>query len=121
MFGDIFRYKGDEYVYFVEDVEKDIIYAGKLLDDNMTRWIKDLEKAKTKQGAAIHDNPLFSYIVLSTDEFESRAVLCARADGVTRLAKPHGTLNDSDMTAVRQEIKNGPSPDRLKQLLDLLA
>lgn len=120
VFGDVFAYKDDEYVYFAEDPENGVIFAGKILNPAFTRTLIRLEKTKTGAGVELHDSPAFSYVVLSTSEFGKRAVICGSPESSVSLRMPHATLNEDDKTKIKEEIIAGPAPDRLTQLLELL-
>lgn len=122
VFGDIFKYRGDEYVYFVESPEEDLIFAGRILDVSETSRLRGLQEGREKQGLPTHKAPIFSYVVLSTEEFDKRAVLCAEGlDGAKQLSFPHASLTTDDVTKIKQEIKEGLAPARLKELVELLA
>jgi len=121
IFGDVFSYLGEEYVYFVESIEDGVIFAGKILDTETTRQLVSLEKSKQKKSQSVSSVPVFSFVVLTTDEFNKRAVLCAsNIETVRKLSIPHASLDSDDRDKIRDEIENGPAPQRLKELLKIL-
>jgi hypothetical protein len=121
VFGDVFRYRGEEYVYFAESPEDGLIFAGKVLDSTSTGQLVALEERYQSKGKETHKTPVYSYIVLSTEEFAKRAVLCAAGvDASKQLSYPHATLEEDDRAAVKAEILSGPAPAKLKSLVELL-
>lgn len=122
VFGDVFTYRGVEYVYFAEYAEKKVIYAGKILEKSDSQMLAKIESSKNLKGKDTHKNPAFSYVVLSTQDFEKRAVICGAPyegeDGMSAL--PHTTLGQQDKNAIKKEILEGPAPGALKELITLL-
>ena len=122
-FGSVFQYRGDDFVYFAEDVERNVIFAGKILDSHFTRSLIDLETSRDMTGRSTTQNPAFSYVVLATKEFEKRAVMCApqeRENGIQLESDGYLMLNDDDQINIRQQIKDGGAPERLRTLIQLL-
>ncbi len=121
-FGDVFQYIGDEYVYFAEDVEEDIVFAGKILLPPETSRLVAVEKGRQAKNLPEQLSPIYSYIVLSTSEFKRRAVLCAYGiESVRQVRRPHASLDMDDRERIKTEIMEGPAPIRLKELVRLLA
>lgn len=121
VFGDVFRYRGEEYVYFAESATQDIIFAGKILDLPFTDRLLLIEQSRQTKNTPTHRTPVFSYVVLSTEEFDRRAVLCAEGvDGVHRVGLPHARLSEDDIQSIREEILSGPAPKKLQELISLL-
>lgn len=121
VFGDVFSYLGDEYVYFAESPEDDVVFAGRILDVTSTNRLIGMEKDRQARNIQVHATPVYSYVVLSTAEFKKRAVLCAYGiDGAKQRSSPHATLDEDDKARIKEEILSGPAPARLQSLLRLL-
>jgi hypothetical protein len=121
VFGDVFRYRGEEYVYFAESPEDGLIFAGKVLDTSDSTQLVSMQERHQTKGKDTHKAPVYSYVVLSTDEFAKRAVLCAAGvDASKQLSYPHATLESEDRDAIKEEILSGPAPAKLKKLIELL-
>jgi hypothetical protein len=82
-----------KWTNFAESPEEDLIFAGRILEASDTNQLRAIQKSKEDKGLATHKTPIFSFVVLSKEEFDK----------------------------IKQEIKVGPGPARLKELVDLLA
>jgi len=114
-FGDIFRYKEDEYVFLAQS--DGIIYAAQILDKEKTNQILRLyEKRKHKSS-----NVLYSYVILSTDDFKDRMAHLNNTDknNVELSLDIIGSLNKQDLNEIKAEILNTNSAVsmKLKQLI----
>ncbi len=119
-FGDVFLYQGGDYVFFAEDIENGIVYAGRVLDNEMTGNLIRVEKIKNRQGVDLHNSPIFSYVILGTKEFEKRAANCGSSE-LNSSGKFKDCLNVEDIENMKQEIEVGPAPKALKDLVRLLS
>lgn len=121
VFGDVFRYRGDEYVYFAESPEEGLVFAGKILDVGTTNQLQALQARQEKAGKPTHNTPAFSFVVLSSAEFDKRAVLCAlEIEAAKQLSYPHASLTNDDVARIKEEILTGVAPKRLQELVQLL-
>ncbi len=113
-FGDIFRYREEEYLYLAQNGE--IIYAAKILDENKSdQLIKFSEKRRN------HWNVLYSFVILSTDEFKGRIAHFKDTDknSIESYFDVIGSLNKKDLREIKQEIlnKNSAVPIKLKEMI----
>ena len=72
-FGDIFRYKEEEFVYLTQN--GNVVYVAKILNEEKTNQILELEKRRmrnTKIKNHVISNVLYRFVFLSTDEFKNR-------------------------------------------------
>ncbi len=113
LFGDIFRYQGNDYVYLAET--EDVRYAAKILDVDQSAKLDRAANGPRKTTSLV-----YSYVKLSTKEFENR---CAHTgltgkEAFTRLVdKLNVELDEVDKKAIYKEIVEGPVPTGLKKLL----
>lgn len=118
-FGDIFRYKEEEYVYLAQNGE--IVYAAKILNEEKAEQILRLDKLKTRNNK-IKNNVLYSFVVLSTDEFKGRMAHFYNTDknNIEPSFDIIGLLNKKDMKEVKEEIlyKNSAVPIKLKEMIE---
>lgn len=119
-FGEVFLYQGEEYVFFAQDIERNIIYAGRILSEDHTNGLIKLFEGKVKSGADVSNNKVFSYVVLGTEEFQKRAVMCGSHE-LNSSGKYRHSLGEDDIEKIKEEIKDGPSPKALKDLVELLS
>ncbi len=120
-FGDVFLYQGDEYVFFVDDAEGGVVYAGRLLDYATSQSLQKLVANKESRGIDLHKGPVFSYVVLMTKNFEKRAVICGGPATLNSIYRPYATLDQNDIEEIKKEISDGPAPGALKNLVKLLS
>lgn len=117
-FGDIFRHKEQEFVYLAQN--GDVVYAAKILDEEKTNQILKLEKRRIR-NAKIKNHVLYSFVILSTDEFKNRMAHFNNTDknNIEPTFDIIGLLNKKDMKEVKEEIlyKNSAVPIRLKELI----
>jgi len=117
-FGDIFRYREEEYVYLAQNGE--VVYAAKILDEEKAEQILRLDKLKTRNDK-IKNNVLYSFVILSTDEFKDRMAHFYNTDknNIEPSFDIVGLLNKDDMKKVKEEIlyKNSAVPIKLKELI----
>lgn len=117
-FGDIFRYREEEFVYLAQNGE--IVYAAKILDKEKADQILRLDKLKTR-NEKIKNNVLYSFVILSTDEFRDRMAHFYNTDknNIEPSFDIIGLLNKKDMKEVKNEIlyKNSAVPIKLKEMI----
>lgn len=117
-FGDIFRYKEEEFVYLAQN--GNVVYVAKILNEEKTNQILELEKRRMR-NTKIKNHVLYSFVVLSTDEFKNRMAHFHDTDNnnIEPTFDIIGLLNKKDMKEVKEEIlyKNSAVPIRLKELI----
>jgi len=117
-FGDIFRYKEEDYVYLAQNSE--IIYAAKILDEEKANQILKLEERRIR-SPKMQNHVLYSFVILSTNEFKNRMAHFNRTDenNISASFDIVGLLNREDMIKVKEEILNENSavPIELKEMI----
>lgn len=117
-FGDIFRYKEEEYVYLAQN--GDTVYAAKILDKEKTDQVLKLDKRRMR-NEKVKSNVLYSFVVLSTNEFKNRMAHFSNTDknNIEPSFDVIGLLNKNDLKEVKGEIlyKNSAVPIKLKELI----
>lgn len=121
-FGDIFRYREEEYAYLAQNGE--IIYAAKILDKEKTDQVLKLCDKQYKyapNNEKIKSNVLYSFVMLSTDEFKDRMAHFEGTDknNIEPSFDIIGSLNEKDLKAVKHEILDRSSavPLKLKDMV----
>lgn len=120
-FGDIFRYREEEYVYLAQNGE--IIYAAKILDKEKTDKVLKLyeNSCRTNRIEKVKSNVLYSFVILSTDEFKDRMAHFNNTDknNIEPSFDILGVLNEKDLKAVKHEIldKSSAVPLKLKEMI----
>ena len=118
-FGDIFKYKGEIFVYLTEaETGK---YVARILATDVTKMLEDRQEKLTMVGSRIpiDQQIIFSYTILETPQYEGRA--CFHAAG----AKEHEgfelyvddlktCLSDNDKKNLRDDILEKPLNGELK-------
>jgi len=124
-FGDIFRYKEEEYVFLAKTDE--IVYAGQILDKAKTRKIDDLceKRFRGNIDSRIKNLPLYCYVMLYTDEFKDRMAFLGKTgeDEFDYTFDLTGqTLNEQDIFEIKKEIidPSSPIPGILRELIEAL-
>lgn len=113
-FGDIFKIGGIEFVYLGGDA--DTTYAAKILSIEETVKLQNIEARKSGTHADLVDSPVFSFVILTTDDFESRAAHL-RNPTVSMHSRQYATLNEGDCENLKKEILEGPTPQVLKDIV----
>ncbi|HLD27027.1 MAG TPA: hypothetical protein VJB63_03665 [Patescibacteria group bacterium] len=75
-FGDIFRYKGNDYVFLAASERSK--YVAIILDKEFTKQLKIRESKPSK--IPLNQQRLFCYIILETPEYDGRACYHGNAD-----------------------------------------
>lgn len=120
-FGDVVRYNENEYVFLAQN--DGIIYAAKILDKNTTGSIQKLEESRYKKNSIqkVKNNVLYSYVILSTDEFKDRMAHLNNTDknNFELVFDITCTLNNNDQKKIKEEILNESSAvsAKLKQII----
>lgn len=71
-FGKIFRYKDAYYIYLVQ--VSDVTYAAKILDLEITKQLlRKLDGLPKTRNDQTDNSPLFSFVILTTDDFCNQA------------------------------------------------
>ncbi len=123
-FGDVFRYREKDYVFLAKTAE--VLYAAQILDEERTKVIKDLDNLRASKPDAqkYRSNPLYCYVVLSTEEFKDRMAHFGvpTQDGII-IDKTGLVLNKEDIRALQRDIcdPGAPVANELKQLVNDLA
>lgn len=121
-FGNIFRYREDEYVYLAQNGQ--IVYAAKILGKENTDKVYGLYKRKINGKSnteKIKSNVLYSFVILTTDEFKDRMAHFSNTDknNIEPSFDIIGSLNETDLKAVKHEIldKSSAVPLKLKDMI----
>ena len=120
-FGKIFRYKEEYYIYLVQ--VSDVIYAAKILTSENTKMLLRLRDGTPRGGGARTDAaPMYSFVILSTEDF------CELAAHYAQPGMPHdlvcetmGDVNEEDRNALIGKIVDDPaSPIALREAISTM-
>ncbi len=104
-FGDIIRLEESEYVYLAASTE--LIFLAKIVNPQQTQLL-ELSHSKLPVDNPKRNNPVYLFVVLTTEEFEGCAAHLHNTDhdidGVS--CEELGILNDRDLTEIKAEILN---------------
>jgi hypothetical protein len=120
-FGDIFRFNEQEFVFLAQTEE--ITYTAKILTKEHTGQVKNLYDAKVKNNSIskVKNNVLYSFVILETDKFKGRMAHFKDTDknGLDSSFDTIGSLNNKDLSEIKEEILNQYSavPLKLKELV----
>ncbi len=110
--GDIFRFKEQEFVFL--HLTTDFMYVARILDIKQTRDVLTLYERKAKNGhmtGASKDNAIYSFVILTTEEFNERMAHFARnQEDVNILPDIIGRVNDEDLNGIKEEILSDSCP-----------
>lgn len=120
-FGDVFSFRGIDYVYFAESTEDGIIYAGKILDRDDTKTLDNIRKSHDRRNTPASASDMFSYVILTTTSFKNQAVMCATYDETVDLSSPYQSLSQDDINSIKTEIMSRPGLGKLKQIIEHLS
>ena len=102
-FGSVFRYRENLYVYLVQ--VDDLIFAARILDRETT---DALVKARDNKGKSpknrIQDNPMYCFVILSTDEFRGQAAHYHQQLPTDSQPEELRVLSKEDIEALKNEI-----------------
>jgi hypothetical protein len=125
-FGDVFVYKGTEWVFLAKTEE--LLFAAQILDKEQTAQIDLLFNKLASKGSKIadqiKDKPLYCYVVLETEKFKRRAAHFKTAisgkstnDNELFFDKILDPLIKSDLVNIKKQIINGPFSKLLKDIV----
>ena len=111
-FGDVFRFKEQEFVFL--HLTTDFMYVARIFDFKQTQQVISLYDKKTKKGQmrdAAKDHAIYSFIILTTEEFKERMANFAKnQEDVNILPDIIGRVNDEDLAAIKKEILSESCP-----------
>lgn len=118
-FGDIFRHKGEEYIFLKATEDK--IYAAKILNNELSRKVSSFyEKQQVKGKKDLESHPLFAFVTLTTDQFKDRLAHFKETGGndIRSVIEPlEISLLEEDIKQIKDFIKTSPCiPPELKDL-----
>lgn len=123
VFGEIFRYNEELYVYLGSTEE--LVYAAKILNPEITLKIKNLDdkRAGRTDSSRTDGNKLYSYIILTTVGFNDYSAHLGNppqdSEKDTYFDWIERSLNDTDRQALKVEILRDGSaaPKGLKKIV----
>lgn len=111
-FGDIFRFKEQEYVFL--HLTTDFMFAARIFNTKLTQQVLSLYETKVKNGhmrGAAVDQAIYSFVVLTTEEFNEKMANFAKTqEDVNLLPDIIGRVNDKDLSAIKEEILSEGCP-----------
>ncbi len=119
-FGDVFRHTEEDYVFLAQT--DGIIYAAKILDEEKTAATQKLNEIRIKaNNIQKTKHALYSYVILSTDDFKNRMAHFYNTDK-NKFELSFDiicSLNKNDQKEIWKEIlhENSAVPIKLKQLI----
>lgn len=123
--GDIFRFEEQEYVFLYIDVN--FVYTARIFDEKMTQKVNSLYENRLKRGQlskSVNDNALYSFVILTTEDFNQRMANFAKTQGDVGFVYPDiiGRVNEVDLEAIKKEIisENSPVATTLKDYIKSL-
>jgi hypothetical protein len=118
-FGDVFNYKGKEYVFLV--ATEDVIYTARIFTRQESFDVQTLFN-KTRNTKA---NALYCFVMLDTEEFRERMANFYNTgkDDVSVYAIKSCTLDAVDIQKMKEEIlaDDAPLPKALREHVRALA
>ena len=103
-FGDIFKHSEHEYIFLAQS---EVIYAALILDETMTRKVKEVSDSLEKRNMRQKDNPAYAIVILDTAEFKGRGAHFARTDNTEHQTTSFdivGKINKKDSLQIKDEI-----------------
>lgn len=126
-FGSVVEFETNYYVWLVVDTEDDKLHLARILDKEKTKELIGLDKSSEKRhtsSSGASDNPMFAYVVLTTENFDGCAAFLKDSDNHADHRDSFsvlGTLNKEDVTNLRQRILGGAGlPTKLIKLVKSL-
>ena len=123
-FGDIFKYRGSEFIYLA--ATEDIIYVAKILNRDDTQMLENWRKSSEEKElmgmkTKIIEDPTYYYVMLQTSDFKDQAAHLGRTQQeiyFSQMDKLDIKLADEDMLTIRNEIINSKLiPIALKKIV----
>lgn len=118
-YGDVFRHKGDNYVYLVQVNE--IIYAALIVNEQIANRINTLYEKETKKGGIAAkralDSRIYRLVILTTEQFKKHGAYLYQPQHSANEISLNiiGKINTDDMIALKKEIETGAYQDELKE------
>ena len=116
-FGDVFRYKENEYVYLART--DDIFYTAKILNKTDTHEVKKIADSRAHKLPV--KSPVYCFVMLDTQEFTERMAHLFNTDknDVNVYIDKYCTLCSKDLQAIKKEILDDETmvPRQLKELV----
>lgn len=110
--GDIFRIEENEYVFIHLTV--DFIYVARIFNINQTQQVQFLYNKKLNNGhlqGAAKDNQLYSFVVLTTEEYNERMANFANSQKDANIIPDViGRVNEKDLVEIKKEILSDECP-----------
>ncbi|MFA6228205.1 MAG: hypothetical protein WC668_03380 [Patescibacteria group bacterium] len=112
LFGDIFRFREEEYVYLASGDGVD--FAARILNTFNTNQIVELDNRKAMGHGAnrTNSNPLYCYVILQTDEYKNQAAHFkdSQYDSGRLMFEKTGSLCAEDQQEIKKKIIDPASP-----------
>lgn len=99
-FGDIFEYKGEQFIYLIET--EDITFAARILDGELSKWAIQGRASAERRNTYTINNLTYSFVVLKTPQVEGRVALLLGSDTNVPWGAQYTPLN---MTLVKEDLK----------------
>lgn len=120
VFGDIFSYQDDEYIFLANTTEQ--LFAAKILNKELTQEIVSAYKKALKSGSPARERALvFCYVELKTEDFRGRIASLAKTENTNfdiLSNKSSYTLCREDLQTLKKEILESHGvPIKLQELV----
>lgn len=119
LFGDVFRYNDNDYIYLAKT--DDLTYAAQILNEDIAKRIEGLYKTQLSHGKmtpVLEGNILYCYVILQTKELKAKMAHFeqTRKDSTNLIGdKLPISLNKKDLKLIKEEIMSKPAiPTGLK-------
>lgn len=114
-FGKVFLFKNNNYVWLAFDPNEEKLHLAMIWDREKTKELIRLDNKEAKKPNSSPDNPLFAYVVLTTEDFKERAAHLIKSDEHIEKNdaenkddfKPLGELNNEDLIGLKSRILEG--------------
>jgi hypothetical protein len=119
IFGTIFTFLDKQYVFLA--MEGGTVYAARILDRRETALMVSARNSSVKNRgeSSTRALPVFCFVELSTEGYESQAAHLNQTDAQKELGRflfgVNDKLNKQDMVELHREIMEGPVPLILKR------
>lgn len=116
-FGTAFRYREKDFVFLAKT--ENIVYAAQILDEELTHEVKKMYERVEKRRRDAHQELLYCFVELRTEEFAERAAHFANTgkEEFGFLPQPSKSLIYEDLVEIKREVLDGPVPIELKKLV----
>lgn len=121
VFGDIFSYQDDEYIFLANTSEQ--LFAAKILNKELTQKIISAYKRALKSGSLARERALvFCYVELKTEDFRGQIASLAKTENTNfdiLSNKSSYSLCKEDLQALKKEVLESHGvPIKLQELMD---